>query len=151
MKMTMNFFSSTIVTYLVLILMPGIEVGNIWTGILLAILLGIFNIIVKPALELLSIIPTLLTILLFLLIINGGILVMVDWFMDSFFVNSLGTVIMFSIIVTVANWGLHRYFRKKKQIKGITNSTLYKRLQSSSVQNQKVYKNSKQTLVESDI
>lgn len=114
MKMTMNFFSSVIVTYLVLILLPGIEVGSIWTGILLAILLGIFNIIVKPALELLSIIPTLLTILLFLLIINGGILVMVDWFMDSFSVTSLGTVIMFSIIVTVANWILHRYFRKKK-------------------------------------
>lgn len=114
MKMTMNFFSSVIVTYLVLILLPGIEVGSIWTGILLAILLGIFNIIVKPALELLSIIPTLLTILLFLLIINGGILVMVDWFMDSFSVTSLGTVIMFSVIVTIANWGLHRYFRKKK-------------------------------------
>ena len=114
MKMTMNFFSSVIVTYLVLILLPGIEVGSIWTGILLAILLGIFNIIVKPALELLSIIPTLLTILLFLLIINGGILVMVDWFMDSFSVTSLGTVIMFSVIVTVANWILHRYFRRKK-------------------------------------
>ena len=114
MKMTMNFFLSVIVTYLVLILMPGIEVGNIWTGILLAILLGIFNIIVRPALELLSIIPTLLTILLFLLIINGGILVMVDWFMDSVSVNSLSTVIMFSIIIALAYLGLHRYFRKKK-------------------------------------
>jgi len=74
MKMTMNFFSSVIVTYLVLILLPGIEVGSIWTGILLAILLGIFNIIVKPALELLSIIPRGQTMpMLLRLVINAKI------------------------------------------------------------------------------
>ena len=114
MKMTLNFISSTVVTFLIIIFMPGIEVGSIWTAILLAILLGIFNIAVKPGLEFLSIIPTLLTILLFLLVANGSILIMADWLMDSFKVNSFGTTVIFSVIVTVSNWMLHRFYRKLK-------------------------------------
>nr|WP_321437392.1 phage holin family protein [uncultured Bacteroides sp.] len=114
MKMTLNFISSTVVTFLTIIFMPGIEVGSIWTAILLAVLMGIFNIAVKPGLELLSIIPTLLTILLFLLVANGSILIMADWLMDSFKVNSFGTTVMFSVIVTSLNWMLHRFYRKIK-------------------------------------
>ena len=114
MKMTLNFISSTVVTFLTIIFMPGIEVGSIWTAILLAVLLGIFNIAVRPGLELLSIIPTLLTILLFLLVANGSILIMADWLMDSFKVNSFGTTVMFSVIVTSLNWMLHRFYRKIK-------------------------------------
>lgn len=114
MKTTLNFLSSTVVTYLTIILMPGIEVGNMWTAILIAILLGIFNIVVKPGLELLSIIPTVLTILLFLLVANASVIIMADWLIDSFSVKNFGTAAMFSIVVCLINWGLHRYFRKIK-------------------------------------
>lgn len=114
MKATLNFISSILVTFLTIILMPGIETGGIWYAIMIAILLAIFNILVKPGLELLSIIPTLLTILLFLVVVNGAIIIMVDWLSDNFNVNSFGTVVMFSIIVCFLNWGLHRIFRRMK-------------------------------------
>lgn len=113
MKATLNFISSILVTFLTIILMPGIETGGIWYAIMIAILLAIFNILVKPGLELLSIIPTLLTILLFLVVVNGAIIIMVGWLSDSFRVN-FGAAVWFSIIVCFLNWGLHRIFRKMK-------------------------------------
>ena len=117
MKMTMNFIASVALIYLTIIIMPGIESGGFWNAAFVAILLGIFNITVKPGLQLLSIIPTLLTILVFLLVANGAILIMADWLIDSFAVNSFGTAIMFSIIICAINWGLHRLFRQIKKTK----------------------------------
>jgi Predicted membrane protein len=117
MKTTMNFLSSIVLIYLTIIFMPGIESGGFWNAAFVAILLGIFNITVKPGLQLLSIIPTLLTILVFLLVVNGAILIMTDWLIDSFTVNSFGTAIIFSIIICAINWGLHRFFRKMEKTK----------------------------------
>jgi len=117
MKYTWNFILSVVAIYLTISLMPGIETGGFWSALLLSILLGIFNIVVKPALQMLSIIPTLITILLFLLMINGTILVMADWLSDNITVNSTGTVIMFSVITCAINWILHRIFRKMDKAK----------------------------------
>ncbi|WP_321517355.1 phage holin family protein [uncultured Bacteroides sp.] len=112
MKMTLNFISSVVATYLVIIFMSGIESGSFWNVVLVAVLLGVFNILVKPGLQMLSVIPTLITILLFLLVTNAAILIMADWLIDSFKVDNFGTAIFFSIIISAINWGLHRAFRK---------------------------------------
>ena len=117
MKTVMNFLLSVVASYLVIIFMSGIESGGFWNAALLAILLGIFNIVVKPALQMLSVIPTLITILLFLLVSNAAILVMADWLIDSFTVNNFGTAIFFSIIICSINWGLHRAFRRMDKTK----------------------------------
>ena len=117
MKITMNFVASVVLIYLTIIFMPGIESGGFWNAAFIALLLGIFNILVRPGLQMLSVIPTLLTILLFLLVANGAILIMADWLMDSFKVASFGTAVMFSIIICAINWGLHRLFRETKKTK----------------------------------
>ncbi len=117
MKYTWNFILSVVAIFLTIYLMPGIETGGFWSAALLAIVLGIFNIVVKPSLQMLSIIPTLITILLFLLMINGTILVLADWLSDNITVNNTGTVVIFSVITCTINWILHKIFWKVDKAK----------------------------------
>jgi Predicted membrane protein len=112
MNMLINFLLSSVVVYLAAIFLPGIEIGSFWTAIVVALVLAILNITVKPILQVLSIIPTLLTIGFFLLVINGAVIVIADWFVDDFQVANFGYAILFSIVVSVSNWILHRIFRR---------------------------------------
>ncbi len=112
MNIFMNFILSTVVIYLAASFLPGIEVSSIWVAALVAIVLGILNITVKPVLQVLSIIPTLLTIGLFLLVINGAVIILAGWLVDGFEVANFGAAVLFSIVVSVINWGLHRLFRE---------------------------------------
>lgn len=110
--MLINFLLSSVVVYLAATFLPGIEIGSFWTAIVVALVLAILNITVKPILQVLSIIPTLFTIGLFLLVINGAVIVIADWFVDDFKVTNFGYAILFSIVVSVSNWILHRIFRR---------------------------------------
>ena len=60
-------------------LIPGIEVRGGWTLLGAALLLGIVNAVVRPVLVLLTLPATLVTLGLFLLVINAAMLGLVAW------------------------------------------------------------------------
>ena len=68
-------------------LIPGIEVRGIWTLLGAALLLGIVNAIVRPVLVILTLPATLITLGLFLLVINAALLGLVAWMFDGFSIS----------------------------------------------------------------
>lgn len=82
-------------------LLPGVSVENYWTAILVALVLAILNFLVKPILVLLTLPVTILTLGLFLLVINAIIIFIADGFVEGFEVDGWFIAIIFSLLLSL--------------------------------------------------
>lgn len=108
MKLLINFLISSIMIYLAITFLPGIDAHSTLTAATVASVLGLANISIKPFLILFDIIPTLFTIVFALFFINGAIVVLSDWIIDDFSTESLWYVILFSAVISVLDWCIHK-------------------------------------------
>ncbi|HVF96371.1 MAG TPA: phage holin family protein [Flavisolibacter sp.] len=88
-------------------LLPGVAIANVQTTIIVALVLAILNAIVKPLLVLLTIPITIITLGLFLLVINIIIVKLADYLIDGFTVKGWLAALLFSLIVSVVSSILH--------------------------------------------
>jgi putative membrane protein len=85
-------------------LIPGIEVQGGWALIGAAILLGLVNAVVRPVLVVLTLPFTILTLGLFLLVINAAMLGLVAALFDGFTIESFGSAMLASLIISIMGW-----------------------------------------------
>ena len=85
--------------------------ASLWIA---ALLLGIVNAIVRPVVFILTLPLTLLTLGLFVFVLNGAMVLLVDRLMPSFQTDSLGTAILASIIVSLTGWAANVFIGKKQ-------------------------------------
>ncbi len=101
----MNLIIRIVVTALLVMLiahfMPGISVDSFLTSILVAIVLGLLNLTVKPILVLFTLPVTILTLGLFLLVINAVVILICDVIVGGFDVSSFWIALIFSLILSV--------------------------------------------------
>ncbi len=91
-------------------LLPGmIRVDSVLAALAAAFLLGIVNIIVRPILIFLTLPLTLLTLGLFLLVINGLMLWLVAALVKGFHVNGFWGAVFGSILISFVSWILSRF------------------------------------------
>lgn len=83
--------------------LPGIEVASYWTALVVAVILGLLNIFIKPILVIFTIPITILTLGLFLFVINALIILLAGYMIDGFTVNGFWWALLFSILMTVLN------------------------------------------------
>ena len=84
-------------------LLPGIHVINYWTAVVIALVLALLNTFIKPILIILTIPVTIITLGLFLLIINALIVIWADKLIDGFTVDGWLSAILFSLIVSIVS------------------------------------------------
>jgi putative membrane protein len=83
---------------------PGIQIPG-WIDLLVAaLLLGLVNAIVRPILFILTLPLTLITLGLFLLVLNGISLWIVAWLMPGVTVSGLAAATLGALVVTVTSW-----------------------------------------------
>lgn len=82
--------------------MKGITVDDFATSVIVAIVLGLLNVFVKPILVLFTLPVTFLTLGLFLLVINAVIILLCSEIVGGFHVASFWTALLFSIILSVS-------------------------------------------------
>lgn len=83
--------------------LPGIHVKSYWTAIVVAIILGFLNVFVKPLLVFFTIPITLLTLGLFLLVINAVIILLAGYLIEGFTVDGFWWALIFSILMSALN------------------------------------------------
>ena len=93
--------------------MPGVHVAGFTTALIVAVVLGLLNIFIKPILVILTLPVTILTLGLFLLVINAVIIMIGDYFVDGFSVSGFWTAFLFSIILSVCQSILNGIFIEK--------------------------------------
>jgi len=90
-------------------LVPGIKVEGVGTVLGAALLLGIVNAVVRPLLIILTLPITVLSLGLFLLVINAAMLGLVAWMFDAFSIVDFGSAVLGAVVVSVTGW-LASYF-----------------------------------------
>jgi len=103
MNWIIRFLLNGLAVVLTAYLLPGVDVTDYWTALIVALVLAIANLIVKPILVILTIPITILTLGLFLLVINALIILMADYFVDGFIVDGFWWALLFSLILSVFN------------------------------------------------
>jgi len=78
-------------------ILPGVHTPDFWTAFLVAALLAILNMTIKPLIIILTIPITFLTLGLFLLVINAFIIMLADSIIDGFSVNGFWWALLFSL------------------------------------------------------
>lgn len=85
-------------------LVPGIAIHGVWTLLGAALLLGIVNAVVRPLLVLLTLPITVITLGLFLLMVNAATLALVAWVLDRFTIAGFWPAMLGSIVVSLTGW-----------------------------------------------
>lgn len=82
-----------------------LSVGNRWTTVVFAgLLLALVNMSIKPLLVILSFPAIVLSLGLFMLVLNGWLIMIVSWLYDSLYVKNLWVAIVAGLIVGLVNF-----------------------------------------------
>jgi putative membrane protein len=95
---------TAVAVYLAAYLIPGVTIDSVQTTIFVALVLALLNTFVKPILVILTIPITIITLGLFLLVINA---LMVKWAADlvhGFHVSGWWPALLVSLVITVVSY-----------------------------------------------
>lgn len=114
MNSIVRFLLSGLAVLLTAYLLPGVNVEHYGYALLVAVVLSIANLIIKPILVFLTIPITIVTLGLFLLVINAVIILLVDYLIPTGFeVDGFWWALAFSLILSLFN-SLFAEFTDKK-------------------------------------
>jgi len=92
------------------VLLPSMHFAGPGTLLLAALLLGVVNAVVRPVIVLLTLPITLVTLGLFLLVVNAAMLGLVATLLgDAFELGGFFSALLASIIVSLTSWGASWY------------------------------------------
>jgi len=115
MKLILRLLLNALAVVILSYILPGVGVDSITTAILVALVLSILNFLVKPILVILTLPITILTLGLFLLIINAIIILIAAHFISGFEVSSIWWAIIFSLLLSFLQSILHSIFKEDKK------------------------------------
>ncbi len=114
MKFLIKLLITTILVVVIAKFLPGIEVVSYKSALIVAVVLAILDAILKPILVFLTIPATIITLGLFLLVINAVIILVGDYFVDGFKVLGFWNAFFFSIILSFFQSILNGIFIEKE-------------------------------------
>lgn len=83
--------------------LKGITVDSFTTSLLVALMMGFLNSFVKPVLKIISFPITFMTLGLFSLVINVGLVYLAAFYIDGFHVSGFIAPLIFSILIGTTN------------------------------------------------
>lgn len=101
MKTLINIFFTTVFVLVLAHILPGVSVNGWTTALLVALVLGLLNIFIKPVLVLFTLPATIFTLGLFLLVFNAIIILLCDWLVAGFEVRGFLWALLFSLILSL--------------------------------------------------
>lgn len=101
MKSLVKLLLSAIAVVLLAKILPGIAVDGFWMAIVVAVVLALLRMTVRPILVFLTFPITIVTFGLFLLIINAVIILLTDYIITGFEVASLWWALLFSLLLSI--------------------------------------------------
>jgi putative membrane protein len=81
--------------------LPGVQITGFGAALILAVVLALLNAVVRPILVILTIPVTVLTLGLFLLVINAIIILLADYLVPGFSVDGFLWALVFSLVLSL--------------------------------------------------
>jgi putative membrane protein len=104
MKLLLVWLINTLSLMAVAYLMPSIHVSSFGAALVAALILGLVNAVIRPILIILTLPATILTLGLFIFIINGLLFWFVGSFSEGFFVAGFWAGVFGAIIYSLVSW-----------------------------------------------
>jgi len=108
MNIILRIIISAVVAFALSYVLRGVHLHSFVTALVLAIVLGLLNLIVKPILIILTLPITLFTFGLFLFVINALIILLAAKFVSGFQVDGFWWALLFSLLLSVLTSFLYR-------------------------------------------
>lgn len=101
MKYILKILISALIVVALSEVLPGVNVESYVTAIVVALIISFLNILVKPVLVILTLPVTIITLGLFLVVINTLIIVLADKLVKGFYIDSIWQALLFSILLSL--------------------------------------------------
>ena len=115
MKLIIRLLINAVAVIILANVLNGVQVDNYVTAIIVAVVLSILNVLVKPLLIILTLPITIVTLGLFLLVINALIIQLASWFIDGFEVDNFWIALLFSILLSILQSILRSILKDNKK------------------------------------
>ena len=106
MKLLLVWLINALALIAVAYLMPGVSVSTFGAALVAALVLGLINAVVRPVLVLLTLPVTLLTLGLFIFVLNGLLFWMVGAWLEGFEVAGFWSGVFGAILFSLVSWAL---------------------------------------------
>lgn len=95
--------------------LTGVQIDSFWTAIVFAVVLAILNIFIRPLLILFTLPVTILTLGLFLFVINAIVVLLASKFVHGITIASFGWALLFSLILSLVGSILDRELERDRR------------------------------------
>lgn len=106
MKLVIVWLLNALALLAVAYLMPSIHVSGLGGALIAAAIIGLVNIFIKPILVLLTLPVTIVTLGLFILVINGLLFFFVGHLLQGFEVTTIWAGILGALLYSIISWAL---------------------------------------------
>lgn len=107
MKWLIRLFVNGLAVFISAYILPGISVDTFVTALVVSVVLGIANTLLRPILIFLTLPITLLTLGLFTLVINALLVLLVAQLVPGFYVANFIWALLFSMVLSLVSWFLN--------------------------------------------
>lgn len=94
---------NSVAVFIAAYILDGVKVKSFFTAILIAIVLALINTFIRPVILFFTLPITIITLGLFILVINALILMAVDYFLDGFKIRNFWWAVLLSIVLSLIN------------------------------------------------
>lgn len=101
MNLLLRLLVTAVLVLVIAHFLPGVHVASFTTAVIVAAVLGLLNLFIKPILVILTFPVTIVTLGLFLLVINAVIILLCTNIVGGFKVDSFWTALFFSVILSI--------------------------------------------------
>ena len=115
MNLIIKLLLNALAVFVLANVLSGVQVDGYASAIIVAVVLSILNLLVKPLLVVLTLPITIVTLGLFLLVINAAIILFADKLIDGFSVVNIWWAILFSILLSILQSVLHSFMKTDKE------------------------------------
>ncbi len=116
MKIILSWLINTVAVMITAYLIPGVRLDGFWPAFFTAVFLGLVNAVIKPILIILTLPINILTLGLFTLVINAGMVLLVAKIIPGFSVVGFWPALWFSIVAAILNFVLNNLSREQTKI-----------------------------------
>lgn len=102
MKLLLRILITSVLVTILSYVMRGVAVDSFLTALIVAVVLGLLNIFIKPIIVIFTLPVTVLTLGLFLLVINAVMILLCSEIVGGFTVDSFWTALLFSIVLSIS-------------------------------------------------
>lgn len=108
MGILINWIVSAMVIFSTAYILPGVHISDFTAALVVALILGILNAVVKPILVILTLPITILTLGIFYLILNAALIVLVSKIVPGFVIDNFFWAIVFGLVLSIINTFVHK-------------------------------------------